>query len=142
MKFATIGVLGGGQLGRMMAFDAQRMGMKMVVLDPDTNAPAGQVANQHIVGSFRDPQKIAELAQHNHEEMRSRFADFWLGFEKTRLNEFLERAGFEMESSSAGKGEGTLGCLFLRARRVEAKTASISRLKSAKEISRAAAELK
>lgn len=63
MKFATIGVLGGGQLGRMMAFDAQRMGMKMVVLDPDTNAPAGQVANQHIVGSFRDPQKIAELAQ-------------------------------------------------------------------------------
>jgi len=86
---------------------------------------------------------IAELAQHNHEEMRSRFADFWLGFEKTRLNEFLERAGFEMESSSAGKGEGTLGCLFLRARRVEAKTASISRLKSAKEISKAAAaELK
>ncbi len=63
MKFATIGILGGGQLGRMMAFDAQRMGMKVVVLDPDPNAPAGQVANQHIVGSFRDPQKIAELAQ-------------------------------------------------------------------------------
>lgn len=63
MKFATIGILGGGQLGRMLAFDAQRMGMKVVVLDPDPNAPAGQVANQHIVGSFRDPQKIAELAQ-------------------------------------------------------------------------------
>ncbi len=63
MKFATVGILGGGQLGRMMAFDAQRMGMKVVVLDPDPNAPAGQVANQHIVGSFRDPQKIAELAQ-------------------------------------------------------------------------------
>jgi len=63
MKFATIGILGGGQLGRMMAFDAMRMGMKVVVLDPDLNAPAGQVANQHVVGSFRDPQKIAELAQ-------------------------------------------------------------------------------
>jgi phosphoribosylaminoimidazole carboxylase len=63
MKFATIGILGGGQLGRMMAFDAQRMGMRVVVLDPDPNAPAGQVANQHIGGSFRDPQKIAELAQ-------------------------------------------------------------------------------
>ncbi len=63
MKFATIGILGGGQLGRMLAFDAQRMGMKVVVLDPDPNAPTGQVANQHIVGSFRDPQKIAELAQ-------------------------------------------------------------------------------
>lgn len=64
MKFATIGILGGGQLGRMMAFDAQRMGMRVVVLDPDPNAPAGQVASQHIIGSFRDPQKIAELAQH------------------------------------------------------------------------------
>ncbi len=63
MKFATIGILGGGQLGRMMALDAQRMGMRVIVLDPDPNAPAGQVANQHIVGSFRDPQKIAELAQ-------------------------------------------------------------------------------
>src|SRR4051794_27409704 len=63
MKFATIGILGGGQLGRMMAFDAQRMGMRVVVLDPDPNAPAGQVANQHIIGSFRDPQKIAELSQ-------------------------------------------------------------------------------
>ncbi len=63
MKFATIGILGGGQLGRMMAFDAQRMGMRVVILDPDPNAPAGQVANQHIVGSFRDPFKIAELAQ-------------------------------------------------------------------------------
>jgi phosphoribosylaminoimidazole carboxylase len=63
MKFSTIGILGGGQLGQMMAFDAQRMGMKVVVLDPDSNAPAGQVANQHIVGSFRDSQMIAELAQ-------------------------------------------------------------------------------
>ncbi|MCA0453758.1 MAG: 5-(carboxyamino)imidazole ribonucleotide synthase [Chloroflexi bacterium] len=63
MKFATIGILGGGQLGRMMAFDAQRMGMKVIVLDPDSNAPAGQVANQHIIGSFRDPQKITELAK-------------------------------------------------------------------------------
>lgn len=63
MKFTTIGILGGGQLGRMIAFDAQRMGMKVIVLDPDPNAPAGQVANQHVVGSFRDSEKIAELAQ-------------------------------------------------------------------------------
>lgn len=62
MKFATIGILGGGQLGRMMAFDAQRMGMRVVVLDPDPQSPAGQVANQHIIGSFRDPAMIAQLA--------------------------------------------------------------------------------
>lgn len=63
MKFATIGILGGGQLGRMLAFDALRLGMKVVVLDPDPDAPAGQAAHRHIVGSFRDPQKIAELAE-------------------------------------------------------------------------------
>lgn len=63
MKFATIGVLGGGQLGRMLAFDAHRMGMHVAVLDPDPDAPAGQVADRHIVGDFRDPERIRELAQ-------------------------------------------------------------------------------
>lgn len=63
MKFATIGVLGGGQLGRMLAFAVHRMGMHIAVLDPDPEAPAGQVADRHIVGDFRDPERIRELAQ-------------------------------------------------------------------------------
>lgn len=62
MKFFTIGILGGGQLGRMLAFAARRMGMSVAVLDPDPEAPGGQVANQHVVGSFRDPALIRELA--------------------------------------------------------------------------------
>jgi phosphoribosylaminoimidazole carboxylase len=62
MKFYTIGILGGGQLGRMLAFAARRMGMSVAVLDPDPEAPGGQVANQHVVGSFRDPALIRELA--------------------------------------------------------------------------------
>lgn len=62
MKLSTIGVLGGGQLGRMMALAAHNLGMQIAVLDPDRNAPAGQVVNRHVVGDFRDSQRIRELA--------------------------------------------------------------------------------
>src|SRR5258708_17920657 len=63
MKFASIGIRGGGQLGRMLAQAAQRLGMRVAVLDPDPEAPAGQIAQRHVVGSFRDPDRIKELAQ-------------------------------------------------------------------------------
>jgi phosphoribosylaminoimidazole carboxylase len=62
MKFSTIGVLGGGQLGRMMASAAHDLGMRIAVLDPDRAAPAGQVADRQIIGDFRDPERIRELA--------------------------------------------------------------------------------
>jgi phosphoribosylaminoimidazole carboxylase len=62
MKFSTIGVLGGGQLGRMMASAAHDLGMQIAVLDPDRAAPAGQVANRHVIGDFREPGCIRELA--------------------------------------------------------------------------------
>src|SRR5579871_766844 len=63
MKFPTVGILGGGQLGRMLAQAAQSIGMEVAVLDPDPDAPAGQIVRRHVVGSFRDPEKIKELAQ-------------------------------------------------------------------------------
>ncbi len=63
MKFSTIGVLGGGQLGRLLALAAHDLGMQIAVLDPDRNAPAGQAANRHVVGDFRDPERIRELAE-------------------------------------------------------------------------------
>jgi phosphoribosylaminoimidazole carboxylase len=62
MKLSTVGVLGGGQLGRMMASAAHNLGMRIVVLDPDRNAPAGQVADRHVLGDFRDPERIRALA--------------------------------------------------------------------------------
>jgi phosphoribosylaminoimidazole carboxylase len=62
MKFSTIGVLGGGQLGRMLASAAHDLGMRIAVLDPDRAAPAGQVADRHVAGDFRDPECIHELA--------------------------------------------------------------------------------
>ena len=63
MKFQTLGILGGGQLGRMLAFAAHRLGMRVAVLDPDPDAPAGQVADRHVVGDYRDPERVRELSQ-------------------------------------------------------------------------------
>ena len=51
---ATLGVLGGGQLGRMFTLAAYSMGYRVVVLDPDTHSPAGLIADQHIKADYRD----------------------------------------------------------------------------------------
>lgn len=59
----TIGIIGGGQLGQMMALDAKQTGMKVIVLDPTPACPAGQVADDQIVAPYADVQAIEELAQ-------------------------------------------------------------------------------
>ena len=51
---ATLGVLGGGQLGRMFTLAAISMGYRVVVLDPDPHSPAGHIADQHIQASYQD----------------------------------------------------------------------------------------
>lgn len=51
---ATLGVLGGGQLGRMFTLAAFSMGYRVAVLDPDPHSPAGRIANQHIKADYRD----------------------------------------------------------------------------------------
>ena len=60
---ATLGVLGGGQLGRMFAQAAQAMGFRVAVLDPDPASPAAQVAELHIRAGYDDAQGLAELAR-------------------------------------------------------------------------------
>ncbi|WP_024539726.1 5-(carboxyamino)imidazole ribonucleotide synthase [Comamonas badia] len=60
---ATLGVLGGGQLGRMFVHAAQGMGYFTAVLDPDTDSPAGRVSHHHIRTGYEDPQGLAELAR-------------------------------------------------------------------------------
>ena len=59
---ATLGVLGGGQLGRMFAHAAQAMGYFTVVLDPDPVSPAGLVSHHHIQTGYEDPDGLARLA--------------------------------------------------------------------------------
>lgn len=61
---ATLGVMGGGQLGRMFVHAAQSMGYFTVVLDPDTSSPAGLVSHQHIQRDYLDAQGLAQLVQH------------------------------------------------------------------------------
>jgi 5-(carboxyamino)imidazole ribonucleotide synthase len=61
---ATLGMLGGGQLGRMFTTAAQTMGYKVIVLDPDNNSPAGIIADQHICAAYTDETALTELAQH------------------------------------------------------------------------------
>ena len=59
-----VGVLGGGQLGRMMAQAASRLGVSLTVLDPGgLGSPAGMVSGQAITGSFTDAAKVRELAE-------------------------------------------------------------------------------
>ncbi|HAJ12597.1 MAG: 5-(carboxyamino)imidazole ribonucleotide synthase [Hydrogenophaga sp.] len=58
----TLGVMGGGQLGRMFVQAAQAMGYVTVVLDPDPASPAGLVAHHHVCTAYDDPQGLAELA--------------------------------------------------------------------------------
>ncbi|KAB2717856.1 5-(carboxyamino)imidazole ribonucleotide synthase [Brucella intermedia] len=59
---ATIGIIGGGQLGRMLAMAAARLGFQTVILEPQADCPAAQVANRQIVAAYDDPKALAELA--------------------------------------------------------------------------------
>jgi 5-(carboxyamino)imidazole ribonucleotide synthase len=59
---ATLGVLGGGQLGRYFVMAARTMGYRTVVLEPDPNAPAGAAADEHIVAAFDDEAALKHLA--------------------------------------------------------------------------------
>ena len=60
---ATLGVMGGGQLGRMFVHAAQQMGYFTAVLDADPASPAGGVANHHIQAGYLDEQGLAQLMQ-------------------------------------------------------------------------------
>ncbi len=58
---ATIGMLGGGQLGRYALIAAKLIGYRTVVLDPDPGAPAGAVADEHLVAAYDDPAALERL---------------------------------------------------------------------------------
>lgn len=59
----NVGILGGGQLGRMMAQAAHRLGVRLTILDPKgEQSPAGQLCHESITGSFTDATAIRQLA--------------------------------------------------------------------------------
>lgn len=58
----TLGVMGGGQLGRMFAHAAQQMGFFTAVLDPDATSPAGRISHHHVQTAYTDAEGLARLA--------------------------------------------------------------------------------
>lgn len=60
---ATLGILGSGQLGRMFAIAARRLGYRVVVLSPDYDTPTGQVADEELQADYLDLGRIADFAR-------------------------------------------------------------------------------
>ncbi|MGB8519469.1 MAG: 5-(carboxyamino)imidazole ribonucleotide synthase [Candidatus Tumulicola sp.] len=90
----TIGVIGGGQLGRMFALDAKRMGYDVITLDPQEHSPTGQVADEQLVAAYDDMAAIEELGR------RSDIVTY--EFENVAIAsvEHLERLGHRVSPSS------------------------------------------
>ncbi len=57
----NLGIIGGGQLGKIMAVKAKKMGFHVTILDPTENCPAGQVSDRQIVGGFFDKEKLEQI---------------------------------------------------------------------------------
>lgn len=58
-----LGIIGGGQLGKIMSQKAKKMGFHVTILDPTFNCPAAQVSDKHIIGGFHDKDKLEQLVQ-------------------------------------------------------------------------------
>lgn len=58
-----LGIIGGGQLGKIMSQKAKKMGLHVTILDPTFNCPAAQVSDKHIMGGFHDKAKLEQLVQ-------------------------------------------------------------------------------
>jgi 5-(carboxyamino)imidazole ribonucleotide synthase len=60
---AQIGIIGGGQLGRMLVAAAKRIGCTCTILDPYPDSPAGQLSGSQIVGTYHDPDALGRLVR-------------------------------------------------------------------------------
>ncbi len=90
----TIGVIGGGQLGRMIALDAKRMGYHVITLDPQEHSPCGQVADEQIVAAYDDVAAIEELGRRS-DVITYEFENIAVG-----SVEHLESLGYSVTPSS------------------------------------------
>jgi 5-(carboxyamino)imidazole ribonucleotide synthase len=85
---ATLGILGGGQLGRMFALEAKRMGYRVVTLEPSPDSPCGQVADVQIQADYTDEAALRSLAEqcdvitYEFENIDARAVEFLEGLDK------------------------------------------------------------
>jgi len=91
---ATVGILGGGQLGRMLALEAKRMGYRVAVLDPTPGSPAGQVADDEVIAAYGDLEAVRRLGE------ISDVVTYEFENVDVRSVELLERAGVRIRPGS------------------------------------------
>lgn len=60
---STLGIIGGGQLGRMLSQAASRLGFDVIILDPEANSPAGRVSARQIIAAYDDPEALTALGR-------------------------------------------------------------------------------
>jgi 5-(carboxyamino)imidazole ribonucleotide synthase len=89
-----IGIVGGGQLARMLIFEAKKLGFFVTVLDPTPNSPAGQVADKQILASLDDPKAMKTLAE------RSDFLTIEWELANSELLEELAKSGISVNPSA------------------------------------------
>jgi 5-(carboxyamino)imidazole ribonucleotide synthase len=89
-----IGIVGGGQLGRMMAFDAKKLGFTVTVIDPTPNSPTGQVVDRQIVADFYDKKAIRELGK------ISDFLTSEIEFSDSKILDELSQKGVQIHPSA------------------------------------------
>lgn len=88
-----IGIVGGGQLGRMLTFEAKKMGFDVLVLDPTINSPAAQIADEHIVADFKDETAIRNLAS------KCDFLTFEIELANAKILDKLKEQGIKIDPS-------------------------------------------
>ncbi len=89
-----IGIVGGGQLGRMLSFAAKRMGFTVTIIDPTPHSPAGQVVDREIVAGYNDEKAIRELAS------VSDFITFDIELANAKLLDELSENGLQVNPSA------------------------------------------
>jgi 5-(carboxyamino)imidazole ribonucleotide synthase len=93
MPGAMLGILGGGQLGRMFTMAAQRMGYRVTVLDPDEHSPASGIADRHLRADYLDSSALRELG--------SSCSAFTTEFENVPAHSLETLAGYGVVSPAA-----------------------------------------
>ena len=90
----TLGIIGGGQLGKMIGIEAKRMSINLAYLDPDNNCPASTIADQMIVSDFKDEKSIIELAN------KSDVLTFEIELANSSVLKDLESRGYAVHPAS------------------------------------------
>lgn len=89
-----LGIVGGGQLGRMMAYDAKKLGFTVTIIDPTPNSPAAQVVDEQIVALYNDETAIRKLAE------KSDFLTFEIELANADILNELAEKGLEIHPSA------------------------------------------